>query len=190
MSDGRDMTPRTRSPLVHLAVLAGVTLVIAGVLLAIAQIAGSAAVLRWWPVLIVFPALLALVAALAADPASSVPYLAVPAAFVLVGGLVLLAQSLTGDWQSWSYAWPLLAPGSLGLGLLLAGWRKRARSSVTGGATLLVTGLALFVVAEWFFVRVLGVGGPGLGWPFGLAMPVLVVVFGAWLVVRGLRHGR
>jgi hypothetical protein len=109
---------------------------------------------------------------------------------VLVTGVVLEVQALTGDWQSWSYAWALVAPGGVGLGLVLAGARERSGRVRTVGAVLLAAGAVLFTVAEWFFVRVAGVGGRGLGWGFGLVFPALVIVLGLTLVANGILHRR
>lgn len=186
MSTADSPRPR-RSPPEHLAVLLGVSLVIVGVVLVLAQTLGASVVLPWWPLLVIVPGTLLLAAALSSQPGHGITYLAIPGMVATITGLVLLAQSLSGDWQSWSYAWALIAPTAVGLGLVLAGTREKSRGARTAGGILIGIGVVLFVVAEWVFVRVLGVGGPGLGRWFGLAMPAVIMVLGLLLVVRGLK---
>jgi uncharacterized membrane protein len=179
-----------RSPLAHLGVLVGVTLIITGVVLTLAQFLGVRVLEAAWPLLVIVPGLLLTAASLSAPRGKGLGYLAIPGMLVLVAGLVLEAQALSGDWQSWSYAWALVLPTALGLGLVLAGWRERTRHIRVIGAALTGVGAALFVVAEWFFVRVLEVGGPGLGWWFGLAMPLLLIGLGVVVFALGLRRDR
>lgn len=174
----------------HFAVLLGTVFVLAGIVLTLAQLLGLRVIEFGWPLLVIGPGLAITAAAYSAPPGRGLGYLAVPGALVLVTGVVLEVQAVTGDWQSWSYAWALVAPGGVGLGLLLAGARERSRRARTVGAVLLAAGATLFIIAEWFFVRVAGVGGPGLGWGFGLVLPVLVITSGLVLVVRGLARGR
>ncbi len=98
---------------------------------------------------------------------------------------------MTGDWQSWSYAWALVAPGSVGSGAAARGAsRTFALGADSVGGILLAAGAMLFVFAEWFFVRIAEVGGPGLGWGFGLVFPALVITLGLVMVARGLVRGR
>ena len=68
--------------------------------------------------------------------------------------------------------------------------RQRSLGYPTAGASLLGAGALLFVFAEWFFVRILGVGGPGLGWGFGLVMPALFVLLGIFVIAWGIRRAR
>lgn len=174
-----------RSPIEHLGILVGASLVVAGVALTLAQLIGWRIAVLGWPLLVIVPGFLLLLAAFSVPRGKSVSFLAVPGAVILVTGIVLQVQSVSGDWQSWSYAWALVLPGALGLGLLIAGARERLRTVRTVGAAMIAVGAVLFVIAEWFFVRVLGVGGPGLGWAFGLVMPALLVLVGFAVILRG-----
>lgn len=179
-----------RSPLAHLAVLAGITLIAAGLLLTSAQLLGLSVLQAAWPLVVIVPGIFILGASFSAPRGRGLGYLAVPGMIALVTGFVLEAQALTGDWQSWAYAWALILPASVGLGLVVAGARERARRIRVVGASLIGIGAALFVLAEWFFVRVLGVGGPGLGSWFGLALPVLLIGLGLVVFARGFRRDR
>jgi len=181
------MSERTRD---HVAVLLGTVFLIAGAIFLVAQLVGVQVVALGWPLLVIGPGVALIAAAYSVPAGRGIGYLAVPGVIVLVTGAVLEIQTITGDWQSWSYAWPLIAPGGVGLGLVLAGLRERSRGVRVVGAAMLIAGAVLFVVAEWFFVRVADVGGPGLGTAFGLVMPALVITLGSWLIVRGLRRGR
>lgn len=179
-----------RSPLDHFGVLVGVTLVLVGLLLTAGQLLGYRIVGLGWPLFVIVPGMLFLLAAFSAPAGRGITYLAIPGCIVLITGLILQLQTVTGDWQSWSYVWPLIAPGGVGLGMLIAGAREKSRPVRIVGASLLAAGIVLFVLAEWFFVRLLETGGPGLGPTFGLVMPALLVVGGLVVIVLGLRRGR
>lgn len=179
-----------RSPFARLALLLGITLVVAGVLLTAAQFIGFRVATLGWPLLVIVPGLLVTAAAFSPPTGRGLGFLAIPGSLIVVTGLVLQAQAITGDWQSWSYAWPLVLPGAVGLGMLLAGAREKKRGVRVVGAALLAAGALLFVAAEWFFVRILGVGGPGLGWAFGLVLPTLLVALGIVVIARGALRAR
>ena len=182
------MSDRTTAD--HFAVLLGTTLGIVGILLTLTQLLGLRVIELGWPLLVIVPGLVIAAAAFASPPGRGLGYMAIPGMIVLVTGVILEVQAVTGDWQSWSYAWALVAPGAVGLGLLLAGLRERSRWARTVGAILLAAGALLFVLAEWFFVRIAEVGGPGLGWGFGLVFPALVITLGLVMIARGLARGR
>ncbi|MBN1192874.1 MAG: hypothetical protein JXA36_04190 [Coriobacteriia bacterium] len=174
----------------HFVVLLGSTLVLAGIILVLAQLVGVRVLALGWPLMIVLPGLVILAAAFYVPSGRGASFIAVPGAMVLVTGLILELQAVTGDWQSWSYVWALVAPGSLGLGLTIAGARENLKGVRIAGAVLLVAGAVLFVIAELFFVGLAGIGGPGLGWEFGLLLPVLLIGFGVWAIVWGLARNR
>lgn len=168
----------------------GVTIVLVGVVLTFAQLLGVRALEIGWPLLVIVPGVAITIAALVAPGGRGLGYLAIPGAMILVTGVVLEVQAIARDWQSWSYAWALIAPGSVGLGFLLAGMRERSRWARITGGVLIASAAVLFLLAEWFFVRVMDVGGPGLGQGFGLVLPALVITLGLVMVVRGLARGR
>ena len=41
------------------------------------------------------------------------------------GRVAFVRQNSTGDWPAWAYAWPLVAPFSVGLALYLVFGRRR-----------------------------------------------------------------
>lgn len=168
------------------AVVLGVSIIVLGGLLTLTQVLGIRVVQLGWPLLVLGPGVAVTAAAFVSAPGRGLGYLAVPGAVVVVTGAILEVQAFTGDWQSWSYAWALVAPGGVGLGFLLAGIHERSRWARATGGILIAAAAVLFVLAEWFFVRVAGVGGPGLGWGFGLVFPALVITFGLLMVARGI----
>ena len=168
----------------------GVSLVFVGILLLVAQLLGADVLQVGWPIVVIVPGLLFLIGAFTAAPGRGVGYLAIPGCIILVSGLVLAAQNLTGDWDSWAYAWALVAPTAVGLGLLLAGVRERVRGVRVAGAVVTVIGLVLFVLAEWLTVRAFGIGGRGLGPVFGALLPAAFVALGLYVVISGVRRGR
>lgn len=70
----------------------------------------------------------------------------IPASLLTTLGVIFLLDVITGDWNSWAYAW-LLAVAGLGLGVLLAnrsgGWPQPV-SQISAGAV--IGTLALFIL--------------------------------------------
>lgn len=105
---------------------------------------------------------------------------------VAVTGIILFIQNITGQWQSWAYAWALLFPGSIGLGQYL--WGKRAGNvpEVQRGEKTIQTALVLFVAFGLFFEVVIGIGGFHFGTVSRVVLPVLLIVGGAALYVTSM----
>lgn len=136
-----------------------------------------------WPFFIIGPGVLMFFLALALEESVG-QALASVSGLVTMVGLILLYQNLTEHWASWSYAWALVAPTSLGLGLLLFGWLKKRSDLSKAGWDMAKVGLVMFVVAAIFFELVIGVSGFGLG---RLGWPVLLIALGGFLLLRNLR---
>ena len=104
------------------------------------------------------------------------PAMAVPACIVGGIGCILYYQNTTGDWASWSYAWALI-PGFVGVGILLQGLIEgRFRHTLGEGINTIIVSLILFLI----FGSFLG----NLG--FGSYWPVLLIILGAWMLIRPL----
>ncbi len=165
-------------------VVFGVFLVVLGIILFGFQFWDIDIIGLGWPLFVIIPGLLFFVGMMAGGRQPGLSYLAVPGSVITSVGLLLAYQAITGDWQSWSYAWGLVAPGAVGLGLLIAGTREGEPNVRRTGAWLLGLGLLFTLVGEWVFVRVIGVGGNGFGpavesvLPAGLIIAGLFVVFG------------
>ena len=126
-----------------------------------------------WPLFVIGAGVLVLILGLALGA----PGMAVPAAIVTGIGLLLYWQNATGNWESWAYVWALI-PGFAGAGVLFAGLLgENPRQSFRDGVNLIIISLIMFVIAAAFL------GGPNLLGPY---WPVLIILFGVWLLVRPL----
>lgn len=164
--------------------LLGVTLVVAGAALLVFQITGIDLLGLAWPLFVLIPGMAFFVPVLTMRAQSGLGYLAIPGCVITTTGLLLGYQNLTGDWQSWSYAWALVAPTSVGLGLLIAGTREGVAGVRRAGWIVGGIGLALFVLAETFFVRIMNVGGAGLGSYGDFLLPITLIALGTYIAFR------
>ena len=152
--------------------VAGVLLILVGALFLIAQLAPET--FRWlqpeqnWPLIIIGAgALFAVLGLLVGEPGMLVPA-------TIVGGIgaLLYWQSVTGEWESWAYAWTLI-PGFVGVGVFFSRLIEgRPRQAFSEGGQAILVSLVLFAV----FGSLLGPGTfPVLLWP--------VLLIGAGLLV-------
>ncbi len=168
------------------AVVFGAVLVLAGIVLLALQFTGARAIEFGWPLFVLIPGVTML-----AVGAASREHLAgflIPGSIVTMVALVLGYQNLTGDWQSWSYAWALVAPAGVGIGLSLFGWRTANTTVARVGRGLALAGLVLFLLAEWLFVVLAGIGGRGLGPAVEAVVPAAIILVGLYVIVRALRR--
>jgi len=172
-----------RSPSNATNLAAGVILVVVGILLLVGRILGISLGRFLWPFYIIVPGVLLFVFALTTGDSGE--GLAIAGSIVTMVGLVLLYQNTTGHWQSWAYAWALVAPTSIGLGQMVYGSLKGREHVVKSGLGLARVGGIIFVVAALFFELVIGISGFGsIGWP------VLLIGAGVLLLLRNLLSGR
>ena len=109
------------------------------------------------------------------------PGLSVPACIVSGIGGILYWQNATGDWASWAYLWTLI-PGFAGIGIIISGFLSGEwRSSLREGINTILTSIFLFVIF-WLFL-----GGSAISWEY---WPVLLIIFGLWILVRQLFRRR
>ncbi len=160
----------------------GILLVIVGVYYFLAQ--QMPALRFWsqfefqWPVYVIGAGILILLIGLM----TGAPGMAVPACIVAGVGAILYYQNLSGDWESWSFAWTLI-PGFVGLGVLLTGLLgENTRENLAHGLNLVVVSAALFLVFAALFHKLSFLG------PYGPA--VLLVLLGLYVIGRGLLRGR
>jgi hypothetical protein len=139
-----------------------------------------------WPFFVIVPGIILFVAALSlGDPSGEA--LAVVGTVVTVVGLILLFQNTTNQWATWAYVWALVAPTSIGLGLVLYGSIKGHPTSVTNGTGLIKVGLGLFLAGAIFFELIIGLSGFGLG---NVGWPILLIALGVLLIFRNLLPAR
>ncbi len=105
-------------------------------------------------------------------------------------GLVLAYQSSTGDWPSWAFAWALIVPGGVGLGIYLQALRDRDPIALRRGRTLMFIAALIFMIGFVLFESILGISNMDYG-VFGKgALPGLLVVIGIILLVRSVQRAQ
>jgi hypothetical protein len=110
-----------------------------------------------WPFFVIAPGVALFVLALAGDRTE----LAIPGSIVTMVGLLLFYQNSFQHWESWAYAWPLVAPTAVGLGLWIGGIWEGKPHQRRAGQRLVQIGLALFLAFGLFFEGILNVSGFG-----------------------------
>ena len=108
------------------------------------------------------------------------PGMAVPACIVGGIGGLLAYQNASGNWESWSYAWPLII-GFVGIGVMLAALLgEGGKAGFRSGLNLVfISAILLAVFASFFQVG-----------PFSQWWPILVIAWGVWLLFRAFMGGR
>jgi hypothetical protein len=134
-----------------------------------------------WPVFVIVPGVVLLGFGLAVRELS---WLCIPGAIVLMTGVVIAVQNTFDLYATWAYAWALVAPGGVGLGLWLQGLVSRQPRLQGAGLRVMGTAAVIFVVGAAFFEGVIHVSGREFG-PVGqLLLPVLLIGAGLWLLLR------
>lgn len=139
-----------------------------------------------WPLFVIIPGLTLLVIGFLGGGAGA----SVPGGIVTMLGLVLAYQSSTGDWPSWAFAWSLVAPGGVGLGLYLQALRDRDPVMLRRGRTLIFIAAMIFMIGFVFFESILGISGMDYGIFGKAALPALLIVIGIILLVRSIQRSR
>jgi hypothetical protein len=165
------------------AIVLGAILIVVGGVFLVTNATGFA-IGAAWPLFIIVPGLVLLAGSFAVGGEAG-GGLAIAGSIVTAVGLILAVQEATGLYATWAYAWALVAPGSVGVGLLLFGTFTSRQDLVSAGLRLAGIGLALFVGFAIFFEGVVGLSGEGAPLLEGL-VPVGLVALGGILVVGGL----
>jgi hypothetical protein len=115
--------------------------------------------------------------------------LTIAGSMLTMTGLVLLYQNATDHWESWAYAWALVAPGGSGIGMLLYGTRSGDARMARDGFFTILTAVGLFAAGLVFFEGIIGISGERLPLP-QWALPAAIIVIGLLLLLRGFtaRH--
>src|ERR1700738_2960200 len=111
-----------------------------------------------WPFFVIAPGVVILFLALTARGALG-EGLAILGSIITVTGLILLYQNATDHFESWAYAWALIFPGAVGLGMILYGLTASRPGNVRAGTRLIGIALVLFLLGAAFFAGVIGIGG-------------------------------
>ena len=138
-----------------------------------------------WPALVIFPGVVLTVIGMSVREVNS---LCIPGAIVSMAGIVLLIQNFWNLFGTWTYAWALVAPGGIGLGMWLQGIVYASAGLRATGAHTMGVGLVLFLAGLVFFERVLHVSGVPQGifrnFVLMLVLPLAIIVVGFVLLVR------
>ena len=163
-------------------VIAGVLLVMLGLVLLINPVTGINPWAIIWPFCILVPGVAFFAVALGGGR-STAPF-AIPASILTTLGLILFYQNTFGYFQSWAYAWALLVPGSVGMGLFLMGYWGGHATVRQVGTYLAAAGLGLFIsLAAIFEVGVFRSSlAARVGWP------LLLIAFGLTVVAGSVAH--
>jgi len=168
------------------SVALGIVLVVIGAFFLVIRVLNVDLSNYGWPLFIIIPGLTLIVVGFVSLGTGAL----IPGGILTMVGLILAYQNSTGDWASWAYAWPWVAPGGVGLGMYLQGLRNREVELLRQGRTLLFIALVLFLVLFVVFESILHVSGFDYGWFEKAALPALLILLGVVLLMRSLRHTR
>jgi len=177
--------PRQRRP----SMVLGGVLVLIGAVLLLGQFVQIDVGHYGWPFFLIAPGVAILVVALTARGALG-EGLAILGSIITVTGLILLYQNATDHFESWAYAWTLIFPGAVGVGMILYGLVADRPGNVRAGTRLVGISLLLFLLGVAFFEGVIGIGGYQFGRTAGVAVGALIVAAGAALLIRNLTSSR
>jgi hypothetical protein len=166
-------------------VVVGLALVVLGVLLLLEAVFRVDIWGLLWPLFVLGPGLV-LFAVMLSKGRGHRAGLAVPASIVTTVGLILFVQNLLNVWATWAYAWTLVAPASVGAGLLIEGWWSGDESRRAEGRRTVTAGLLAFVVLAAFFELALNLSGWVPRMVSRLLGPLVFIALGAMLLLRAL----
>jgi hypothetical protein len=180
--------PRPRGPTRQATVLGGL-LVLIGAVLLLGQIVRVDLGHYGWPLFIIAPGVLILFMALTSTGVVG-EGLAIAGSCVTMSGLILFYQNATDHFETWAYAWALIFPGAVGIGMILYGLTARRPGNVRVGTRLLGTGLVLFLLGAAFFEGVIGIGGYHFDRNTGVALGALIIAVGVIILALNLVSDR
>jgi MFS family permease len=110
----------------------------------------------------------------------SVAGLAIPGSIFSLLGLMMLFQSLTQHWESWSYGWSVILV-AVGLGIFIMGHYTEDEHRRQAGLRVMKVGAILFIIFGGFFELIFSITQP-----YGIQQyifPALLILLGAYLVI-------
>jgi hypothetical protein len=139
-----------------------------------------------WPLFVIIPGLTLLVVGFLGGGQGA----SIPGGIVTMLGLLLAYSNSTGDWPSWAFAWSLIVPFGVGLGMYLQALRDRDLPALRRGRTLMFVGALIFMIGFVLFESILGISDMDYGIFGKAALPGLLVVIGIILLVRSVQRSR
>jgi hypothetical protein len=164
----------------------GVVLVVVGLFYLVVQVAAVDISSFGWPLFVIIPGVTLLIVGFVSLGTGA----AIPGGILTMVGLVLAYQNSTGHWTSWAYAWALVAPGGVGLGLFLQGLREQNASLMRQGRSLMFIAALIFMVGFVFFESILNISGINDQPVVKAALPALFIVIGILLLARSIANSR
>lgn len=164
-------------------VVLGALLILAGLLFLTLRLGTIDIGQNEWPLFVIVAGLALIVVSLSSRTLAA---FAVIGSITLVAGLILAVQNAFGAWATWSYAWALVFPGAVGLGVAIIGAQRRDRARIERGLWMVATGVTLATIFGLFFEGLLHISGVTLAPAFGIVMPVFLVVFGFALLAASV----
>ncbi len=114
----------------------------------------------------------------------------IPGSILTVIGLILAYMNATQDWPAWAFAWPLVAPGGVGLGIWLQGLRNSDAHLLRQGRVLMFVALIIFMIGFVIFGTIFRISEMNYGWFGKAALPALLIVIGVILLARSIQSTR
>jgi len=170
-------------------VLLGLALVALGIVVLLARLVPIDLASVGWPFFVIIPGAVLLVLALLGRGGASLG-LALLGSIVTMTGLLLLYQDETGHYESWAYAWTLVAPTALGIGLILHGWRAGRQDLMRSGGLTAGSGIVLFLLGGIFFEVIIRISGREFDPLFRVLFPVLLIGLGLLLLAANALPAR
>lgn len=151
------------------ALSVGILLILVGALLLAMQFVPALQEWIQWPIILVAVGVVFLIASVTSGNGD----LAIPG--VICGGIgsILLVQTITNDYDTWSFTWTLI-PGFVGLGILLANLINRTMVDRSGFTLLLIS--AFLFAAFYVPTRVEAITSEMI-WPIALIFVGVLVLF-------------
>jgi len=163
----------------------GLALILLGGAALLAQVGG---VSIGWPIWIVVPGVALILGAVAVGGSGGSGMAAVGGIVTMVGA-VLAVQEAADLYQTWAYAWALVAPGGVGAGVAVYGLLARRGEDLRGGLGALFVGVVLFLVGFLFFEGVVGLSGSRFAGLTDVAVPLALVGIGVVVLVGAFIPG-
>ena len=163
----------------------GLVLILLGGAALLVQVGG---VSIGWPIWIIVPGVALIVGAVAVGGAGGTG-MATAGGIVTMVGVVLAVQEAADLYQTWAYAWALVAPGGVGVGLIVYGLLTRRSDDLRNGLGALFAGVVVFLVGFLFFEGVVGLSGDRFASLTEVAVPLALVVIGVVVLVGAFIPG-
>jgi hypothetical protein len=152
----------------------GIILILFGAFLLANQLVPGLKVLFDWPWIIMAVGAVFILLAVFTQTGG----LAIPGCIVGGVGAILYYQNLTGNWETWSFAWSLI-PGFVGVGIALAALisPKEHPDGLSASLTLISISLVMFFIFG---------GAKFFGVESFILWPIIVIALGIFLLVKGI----